>query len=91
MINKNRALEFLNEAYGLILYPSNRNQAQCLVRLAIAEVEELLETIEAYAAYQALAQGIEPGIRPAILVENARPRLMLEGAAQVLPVERNDE
>ena len=79
MKNKNRALEFLNEAYGLIPYPSNRNQAQCLVRLAIEEVLELLRTIELYEMPDGvLAQRIEARVRPAILIENARTRLMLE-------------
>lgn len=49
----NRALEFLNEAHGLIEYYSNRQTAQTLVRLAVDEVVELLQ--ENYQLRQRLA------------------------------------
>lgn len=39
----NRALEFLNEAYGLLGYFGNDDRARLLIRLAMGEVEELLD------------------------------------------------
>jgi hypothetical protein len=43
---RNRTLEFLREAHSLLDYPiGNSDKAQLLVRLAIGEVEELLEQI----------------------------------------------
>ena len=42
-MNTNRALEFLNEAYGLLGYFGNDDRARLLIRLAMGEVEELLD------------------------------------------------
>ena len=78
-MNNNRALEFLSEAYTLMQYPHNLNQARCLVRLAVEEVQELLRQIALYdMTNRALAMRIEARIRPAFLVENDRTRMMLE-------------
>ena len=46
-MNNNRALEFLAEAYNLLGYFGNDGQARLLVRLAIGEVQELLEQLAA--------------------------------------------
>ena len=78
-MNNNRALEFLSEAYTLMQYPHNLNQARCLVRLAVVEVQELCEQIALYdMTDRALAMRIEARVRPALLVENGRTRMMLE-------------
>jgi len=45
----NRTLEFLREAHSLLDYPiCNSDRAQLLVRLAIGEVEELLDRLALY-------------------------------------------
>lgn len=41
----NRAIEFLNEAHSLLHYWQNIDEARLLVRLAIKEVQELLERL----------------------------------------------
>ncbi len=46
----NRAIEFLNEAYGLLGYYGNDDQARLLVRLAVGEVQELLDRMALYEA-----------------------------------------
>ncbi len=43
----NRAIEFLNEAYGLLGYFGNGDKARLLVRLAMGEVEELQDRLAA--------------------------------------------
>lgn len=43
----NRAIELLNEAYGLLGYFGNDDRARLLVRLAIGEVAELLDRLAA--------------------------------------------
>lgn len=78
-MNNNRALEFLSEAYTLMQYPHNLNQARCLVRLAVEEVQELLGQVALCDVIdRAPAMRSEARVRPALLVENGRTRMMLE-------------
>ena len=89
---KNRALEFLNEAHGLIEYYSNRQTAQTLIRLAIDEVVELLE--ENYQMRQRLAMlealqlvrttALSQPNGGAVLIEEAmQPALLTESPHEV--------
>jgi len=84
-MSNNRALEFLSEAYTLMQYPHNLDQARCLVRLAVGEVQELLGQVALYdMTDRALAVRIEARVRPALLVENSQTRMMLEAREEML-------
>jgi hypothetical protein len=71
---QNRAIEMLTEAYGLIPYYGNRDTVQMLVRLAIGEVQELLDRLARYEspAYGVIVEGTPP-MRPARLTETKQP------------------
>ena len=87
----NRALEYLNEAYGLLGYPGNDDQARLLVRMAVGEVVELLDRLAPYEATDnqlEQRQKVQPGgvlvveaqrMTPARLVQGTRPRAALAG------------
>jgi hypothetical protein len=44
-MNRNRALEFLNEAHGMVDWYQHRLTTKTMIRLAITEVQELLDRI----------------------------------------------
>lgn len=74
---KNRALEFLNEAYGLLEWWGNSEKARLLVRLALGEVEELQDKLalcnatDYELAQRIAARGVTtPGT---VLVGNTQP------------------
>jgi len=71
---QNRAVEFLGEAYGLMEYYSNYSTARTLVRLAIGEVQELLDRLARYEspAYGVIVEGTPP-MRPARLTATRQP------------------
>lgn len=70
----NRALEFLNEAYGLLGYPDSGNagKARLLVRLAIGEVEELANHAARPATATALPQPHGDGDGRGVLIVDAQ-------------------
>lgn len=65
----NRALEFLNEAYGLLGYFGNDDRARLLVRLAVGEVEELLDRLATLEGRHATPNGDGRGV----LIVEAQP------------------
>lgn len=80
---RNRAMEFLDQAYCLLDYPLNEAQARIYVQMAVAEVQELLDQIALYetatnSTSGALAADARQPI-PALLrrVETWRPCLAL--------------
>lgn len=79
----NRALEFLNEAYSLLGYPGagNTEKARLLVRLAIAEVEELAD----HAHGDGRGVLIVDAMTPALLAESPRLTTALEWRRAALP------
>ena len=81
---QNRAVEFLGEAYGLMEYYSNYQTARMMVRLAIGEVQELLDRLAQYEApsYSVLVEGVPP-MRPARLVASQRPCAALPNATAI--------
>lgn len=74
----NRAIEFLNEAHGLLEY-GHIDQAQLLVRLAMTEVQELLAWIAALEAQRGDGRGVlivsAQRMTPAKLTESRRAAL----------------
>ena len=76
----NRAMEYLNEAYGLLGYPGNDDQARLLVRLAVGEVAELLDRLALYDATDYQLEQRQKARRGAVLVAEAQamtPALLL--------------
>ncbi len=89
---RNRALEFLIQAHGLLEYPFNEAQARIYVRIAMDEVRELLDRLALYEMTDGeLQRRIETRpaggvlvedtrvVLPARLVEQQRPRAALTG------------
>jgi len=73
----NRALEFLNEAYGLLAYWGNHEKARLLVRLALGEVEELQDRLAAFegARPASLTSPTSPAGRGVLIVDAQRATL----------------
>ena len=69
---QNRAMEYLNEAYGLLGYPGNDDQARLLVRLAVGEVAELLDRLALYDATDYQLEQRQKVRRGAVLVAEAQ-------------------
>ena len=73
----NRAIEFLNEAYSLLGYFGNDDRARLLVRLAVGEVQELLDLLERQLGCGVLIADAQP-MTPARLTETPRTVPALE-------------
>lgn len=81
----NRAIELLNEAYGLLGYFGNNDRARLLVRLAIGEVAELLDRLAALEG-RATATANDDG-RGVLIVDAQRmtPAFLTERRRTALP------
>lgn len=82
---RNRAVEFLNEAHGLMEYYTNQQAARQLVRLAIDEVQELLDRL---ALYEVSDYELERKLRGRIVdAQGMMPAQLSESRRTAIPLQ----